>query len=276
MNTASLDPAPADFFPPEHRARVLEHMNSDHADAVLRYARFYAGLADATAARLTGLDAHGLDLAVARPAGEESARVAFDAPLAKPEDAHHVLVGMAKEARRREARARACETAAWFRREFKTVILGTVSRQGEPDASVASAALDADGAFHVYISTLSAHTRNLLDTSRASVLLIEDEAASAQLLARRRLTFPCQAALVPRDSAAFPPALAALKEKFGQVMEHLETMTDFQMVRLTPGRGRLVNGFGAAFDVDPHDWQNLTLVSGAGHGPTPAKTETPA
>jgi hypothetical protein len=266
MNTTAPESAMAASFPPEHRARVLDHMNGDHADAVLRYARHYAGLAEASAARLTDIDAHAITLAVTTPAGEVPARIAFAAPLAQPDDAHHALVAMAKEARRREAFARAQETTAWFRREFKTVLLGTASRESEPDASVAPATLGGDGAFYVYVSTLSAHTRNLLNTSRASVLLIEDESASAQLLARRRLTFPCAAALVPRNSEAFLREMDALKAKFGKIMEHLETMTDFQLLRLTPERGRLVNGFGAAFDVDPLDWSRLTHGGGAGHG----------
>jgi heme iron utilization protein len=56
-----------------------------------------------------------------------------------------------------------------------------------------------------------------------------------------------------------------LKEKFGEVMEHLETMTDFHLVRLMPGRGRLVTGFGQAYDVDPLDWTQVTPVGGGGH-----------
>jgi len=97
------------------------------------------------------------------------------------------------------------------------------------------------------------------------VLLIEDEASSAQLLARRRLTFPCEASLVPRDREEFVRGLDALKEKFGGVMAHLETMTDFQLIRLIPGRGRLVNGFGQAYHVAALDWTQLQPVGGMAH-----------
>lgn len=263
--------ATAGFFPPEQRARVLDHMNRDHADAVLRYARHYAGHRTATAARLINIDEVGIELAVVTPEGETSARIGFETPLTKPEDAHLVLVAMAREARLRESLARARETVTWFRSEFKTVLLGTASPEGEPDASVAPAIVGDDSAFYVFVSTLSAHTRNLLNTHRASVLLIEDETTSAQLLARRRLTFPCKASLIPREDAAFNPIMAALKSKFGKVMEHLETMTDFQLIRLTPARGRLVTGFGQAYDVDPNDWTKLTHVGGGGHGHATAK-----
>ena len=40
----------------------------------------------------------------------------------------------------------------------------------------------------------------------------------------------------------------------------LAGLPDFQFVRLTPQRGRVVVGFGAAFEVDPRDWNHLTPV----------------
>ncbi len=253
------------FFSPEQRARVLEHMNGDHADAVLRYARHFADHPEALAAQLTDIDASGIQLSVTTRQGEVPARVRFETPLATPDDAHLTLVAMAKDARRCEALAQAREAARWFRREFKTVLLGTVSSGGEPEASVAPAVVGADGAFYIYVSTLAAHTRNILQTARASVLLIEDEGASTQLLARRRLTFPCTATAIDRDDVVFAQIMRPLKEKFGDVMEHLESMTDFHLVRLTPRRGRLVTGFGQAYEVDPHDWTQIAPLGGGGH-----------
>jgi len=267
MNASPPNPPPSadGFFPPAQRAHVLEHMNADHADAVLRYARYYSGHREAAAAQLTDIDAAGIQLLVTTATDAVSTRIAFETPLATPGDAHLTLVAMAKEARRREVLAQARETASWFRRDFKTVLLGTVSSTGEPEASVAPAVLGDDGAFYIYVSTLAAHTRNLFQTTRASVLLIEDEAVSAQLLARRRLTFPCTASPIGRDDAGFARMMIPLKEKFGEVMEHLETMTDFHLVRLMPGRGRLVTGFGQAYDVDPLDWTQVAPVGGGGH-----------
>lgn len=276
MNSAPTQIQPP--FPPERKAQILEHMNADHADAVLRYARHFAGRADATAAVLVDIDLAGIDLVVATPAGESAARVAFTPPLGTPDDAHHALVAMAKAARialgessAAAALTRAREVAAKFRTDFKTVLLGTTSAEGEPDASVAPAVLGDEGSFYVYVSTLSAHTRNLLNTRRASLLLIEDEAAAAQLLARKRLTFRCTADLVPRGETVFSAVMPLLKAKFGTVMDHLETMTDFQLVRLVPERGRLVAGFGQAYEVDPSDWTKLSHVTGIGHGHTTAK-----
>lgn len=272
MDTA-IDSVP--FFPADHRDRIVSHMNGDHADAVLNYARHFGGLTDATAARLDDLDQRGMSLTATRPGSVLPLRIDYPAPLAAPADAHHVLVAMAATAakalpaapaaHKEETLARAREAAARLREKLRTVILGTVSGTGLPDASVAPSVLGADGAFYVYISGLSVHTRNLAETGKASLLLIQDESEAKQLLARQRLTFPCSGTAISRDEAIFATQMRALKATFGPVMEHLENMTDFRLFRLVPGRGRLVAGFGQAFDVDPLDWNKLSHVNDAGH-----------
>lgn len=278
MSTDSTAP----FFPAAHRDRIVAHMNEDHADAVLNYARHFGGLADASAARLDDLDQTGMAITVTLPGGDIPVRIAYAKPLDTPADAHHVLVEMAVTAaqasarpapKREDAFARAREAAARLRENSKTAILATVSVDGLPDASVTPAVVGADGAFYIYVSGLSLHTRNLAETGKASLLLIQDESAAKQLLARQRLTFPCVATCIARDTAEFAAQMDALKEKFGPVMEHLEGMVDFRMFRLAPGRGRLVAGFGQAYDVDPLDWNKLSHVGDTGH--TPAHGHAP-
>ena len=149
---------------------------------------------------------------------------------------------------------------AELRVNLSTVCLATANREGTPEASVAATLLDADGAFIIYISGLAAHTRNLRENPRASVLLAEPETTSTNALARRRLTFACTATAVTRDSAAHAEFASAFRAKFGPTIDVLAGLPDFQFVRLTPQRGRVVVGFGAAFEVDPQDWNALTLV----------------
>lgn len=287
---SSANLASSAFFPPERAVHIIAHMNEDHADSVLDYARQFAGRTTALAARLTGIDQTGLDLAVTEPTGEHAVRLAFEKPLTSPADAHLVLVDMARAAKKASAAtasnsagspapgaAPAAPDAATVKARaaieqlksvLRTAILGTVSAAGEPDASVAPLVLSAGGTLHTYISEMSAHTKNLRETGCASVLVIEDEGTAAQLLARKRLTLRCAATFIERDSPVFAVVMTALKETFGPVMQHLEGMTDFHVVQLTPARGRLVAGFGQAFDVDPADWTKMSPVGGdaQGHG----------
>jgi len=154
--------------------------------------------------------------------------------------------------------ARAQAWVADRRANFRTVFLATASSTGEPEASVVAAALDAHGAFLIHVSGLAAHTRQLRETGRASLLLAEDEAATTQPLARRRLTWRCTAEFLTPADDEFPVSVNSLRARFGPAFELTLTLPDFQLIRLVPQSGRLVAGFGETYDVDPADWTRLT------------------
>ena len=79
---------------------ILEHMNQDHRDVVQLYAHQLLGL-DGDSWIMTGIDPEGCDLRL----DHRTARVQFDQPVADPETARAMLVGMAKRARDRLAGA---------------------------------------------------------------------------------------------------------------------------------------------------------------------------
>lgn len=74
-------------------------MNSDHADALVRYAKVYGHCAAAKLARLTGIDNRGMDLAVDSGSGEQPLRIPFEPPLSGAAEAHERLVRMAIDSR---------------------------------------------------------------------------------------------------------------------------------------------------------------------------------
>lgn len=82
-------------------AYILEHMNTDHADAVLAYAKGLAGIKDATAAIMISVDRYGFELDVITPSGPRAARLTFDAPVSTTEEVRKAMVAMAREARSR-------------------------------------------------------------------------------------------------------------------------------------------------------------------------------
>jgi len=83
----------------EDATRMVEHMNAEHEEDLLLFAQVYAGEAGATAARMTGIDAEGIDLEVTLADGEKEVRIDFETPAHTPEDAHRALVDMALNAR---------------------------------------------------------------------------------------------------------------------------------------------------------------------------------
>ena len=75
------------------------------------------------------------------------------------------------------------DVVAHFRANLSTVCLRTASADGLPEASAAATILDDNGAFVIFVSGLAAHTRNLRENPRASVLLAEPESAATNALA---------------------------------------------------------------------------------------------
>jgi putative heme iron utilization protein len=86
-------------FTSEISDRICKHMNDDHADAVLLYAKAFAETPEATAATMLKIDAEGMDLSVQEDSRSTLARVAFDHQLQDAEDAHQTLIVMIRQAR---------------------------------------------------------------------------------------------------------------------------------------------------------------------------------
>lgn len=85
---------------------IISHMNADHADAVLNYARHFAGVALGSTATLVGFDATGMDIDVVNNGETERVRVTFESPVHTPGQARKVLIAMAQSAREALANAR--------------------------------------------------------------------------------------------------------------------------------------------------------------------------
>ena len=70
--------------------RICKHMNDDHTEAVLAYARHYGGVEAPQQARMVAVRPEAMELEVD---GQRLA-VAFDHTLSDSEDAHRTLVAM--------------------------------------------------------------------------------------------------------------------------------------------------------------------------------------
>ena len=81
--------------------QVIAHMNDDHSDANLVYAKALAGLPDALSAEMTDFDRHGIALSVEMAGGVSEVRVDFLKPLTKAEDIRPALIRLLKYARER-------------------------------------------------------------------------------------------------------------------------------------------------------------------------------
>jgi putative heme iron utilization protein len=84
---------------PEEVASVIEHMNTDHADAVRSYATVHAGRPEVVAARLTGIERDALILECSGVEQRFELEVRLPEPIETLRDARRVLIKMARSAR---------------------------------------------------------------------------------------------------------------------------------------------------------------------------------
>jgi heme iron utilization protein len=127
--------------------------------------------------------------------------------------------------------------------------MATCGPDGEPEASYAPY-IEVGGDLYVFVSALSTHTANLIETGRASVLFIEDETRAVHPFVRRRLTLQCRVEEIARDEDGYGGILDLFEARFGGLVATLRSLADFHLLRLHPERGRYVKGFGKAFAID--------------------------
>ena len=78
--------------------RVVTHMNEEHTEDLIHYAQAYADVGEVTSARMTSIDAEGLDLAVEGSRGTTPVCIDFDASLTTADKARAALVELAMAA----------------------------------------------------------------------------------------------------------------------------------------------------------------------------------
>lgn len=78
---------------------AVDHLNEDHADALLQMARVLGGRDDAETAQCAGIDRYGMDLILETPEGKAATRVDFIEPVGSPDGLREATVQLAKAAR---------------------------------------------------------------------------------------------------------------------------------------------------------------------------------
>ena len=135
----------------------------------------------------------------------------------------------------------------FFLADFQSVLMSTINQDGSPDLSY-SPYIDDDGVFYILASHLSAHTPNLIRDARATLLFIEDEDKCVQIYARRRLQFQCATRRFDQNTPEWQTLIPKFSERFGEIIDTLSALPDFQIFALEPLGGQWIKGFGKAFN----------------------------
>ncbi|GAA0090434.1 heme utilization protein HutZ [Paraclostridium bifermentans] len=144
----------------------------------------------------------------------------------------------------------------------KSLMISSLSKNSNPEVSYAPFIMK-NNKLYIYISKAANHYFNLLENNTCSVMLIEDEKESKSIFARQRVSFCCEAEIKSDDSNYILDEFEKIHGS--QIMMVLKSL-DFDIFELNIKSGRLVKGFGQAFDIEIIDEEFvLNQVNGGGH-----------
>ena len=82
---------------------------------------------------------------------------------------------------------------------------------------------------------------------------------------RERLRYEMIATEIHRKKSLWPNGINALRTRHGALIDTLTTLSDFRLFLLTPNSGRIIFGFGQAYELKT---QSLNAVDHHLQGPT--------
>lgn len=82
-----------------HTKGIIEHMNADHADALVTFCHAFSKASDATEATMTGVDRYGFEMSVMTAKGQRPVRLAFSRPVETADEVRREMVEMVARAR---------------------------------------------------------------------------------------------------------------------------------------------------------------------------------
>ncbi len=140
----------------------------------------------------------------------------------------------------------------------KTCFMSTIDENNFPQASYAPYVIN-ENKMYIYISQITEHYKNLMNNGKVSVMIIEDESSSEILFARKRVSFIGEAKKVDTVPNY---VLEKLDENHSKKMMDVLKGFDFNFFEIDLLKGRLVEGFGKAFDLKfiDGDWKQEHVV----------------
>jgi len=131
----------------------------------------------------------------------------------------------------------------------QSLVLSTADAEGGCELGVAPF-VHVNDTFAVLLSGLAPHTRQLEREPQVQIMLLEDEAETRQLYARRRMMLECSVARLGREHERSDAIFALMQARFGSIVPLLRGLNDFHVFVFTPKQGRFIAGFGKAYRLE--------------------------
>ena len=140
--------------------------------------------------------------------------------------------------------------AAELVRRCRVAALGTL-RDGAPSVSmVPYAILEKPFAFIVLVSTLAAHTREMLADGNVGLMIMEPESEVRPAHTLARVSMQGRAEPIAQDNPRYAAVRAVYSARFPDMVELFE-LGDFTLFAIVPTAVRVVMGFAQAASVTP-------------------------
>jgi putative heme iron utilization protein len=146
-----------------------------------------------------------------------------------------------------------------LRESLKTVQVASTDTSGIPEASYAPYVW-IETACYLYLSALARHTTNLMTNPAIGLLFIEAEEKTRNLFARRRIILQGEVEIVARESPQFAIVMTEFKSRFGDFINVIESLQDFQLFKVDPTTGRFIRGFAQAFELTGPGLSNIEHI----------------
>ena len=221
--------------------RILDHMNNDHGDVLPLYVRHFCKREDVKEAKLIDVNEEGMTLLVN---GNERVRIKFTTKIARkalnvPAPEHYKDKGHQEEEKMKME-------ISDFIGNFKSVIIGTVSEEGEPNASYAPF-FKYHGDSYLYVNETEAYFENFKKNGKASLLFIQDEGQAMVPSIRQRVTYNAEIEFLEKNDYYNEILDEFQKNDFS--IQMTRNVPVFHLVRAKLASGRYVKGPRQAFDI---------------------------
>lgn len=143
---------------------------------------------------------------------------------------------------------------------LKTVHLATIDGSNQPEASY-TPYVEFESAYYLFISDLAKHTINLKQNTSISLLFIEDEINCRNQFARRRIILQGKAAFVQRSDTQYQSIMAKFRDRFGDFIDVIEPLQDFNLFQIKASKGRYIRGFAQAFELSGDGLSQIQHIS---------------
>jgi putative heme iron utilization protein len=143
----------------------------------------------------------------------------------------------------------------------KVAALGTL-HGGAPYVSMVPFSLLEDGsAFLIHVSELSAHTQDMLDDPRVSIMVMQPESAETLPQEVARVTVHGRANRIEESSEEYERGKARYLERFPD-SEPMFGFGDFSLFAIRPEAVRWIGGFAGAQSLEPGEFVAAVRTDG--------------